>query len=492
MDNSTEESASPAKKQRVLSPVKSEPSPVKTEPGADEKSADKNADHSSVADSSNTSIVTPDQSAEHNNEIATTASSPVKNGTKITDLDEKCLAELMKRLDFSDLLNVANSTKKLCAGACVVYSQRYADKFVKYNGDAISTKVLEIDVTDTTIEINDARSCLKMLRGFGTHITRLRLNFNGIGPRRSHAISQAVTEYCPKTLVELEWLVCPKNAMENSTEKFTKLESLRIVSGYLGEKMTLFTFFFPNLRRLELTNVEVSDRKSIERTLHSVVHLKVNIEKRKGMDFLKSNVKAALNLNPQLTSFSIGANCDVKLLDYISDQLPKLETFEILNPRKKFFDTTEDRVCFRTVKNFSLDIAECKDSFSNIPFRFTQLKRFKLNACYRHRDEWIDFAAQNPRITHLHLLNFHWFYVLNKEQLIKISQSLPRLTDFVLDWRVFSTEAVAQFVEQCDKLKKMRLSMRTRPERAAIYAEIGQGWDIDIDEHFMTMERNNN
>lgn len=252
----------------------------------------------------------------------------------------------------------------------------------------------------------------------------------------------------------------------------------------------MFTFFFPNLRCLELISVEVTDRKCIERTLHSVLHLKLNIEKRKGMDFLKSNIKNALNLNPQLTSLSIGSNCDVKLLDYINDQLPKLETLEISNPRNKFFDSKEDRVWFETVKNFSLDITESKDSFTNIPFGFTRLKRFKLNACYRHRDEWIDFASENPQITHLHLLNFHWFYVVSKEQLMKIAQSMPRLRELFLDWRIFSTDAVAMFVEQCDKLKKMRLSMRTRPERAAIYAEIGREWDIDIDEHFMTMERN--
>lgn len=479
MSDSAEEDVSPPKKGR-------DSSPIKAEPCTDDISVE--SDEYSIED--DTITVDGDKIALNNNESVDQISSTSKCVKKIIDLNENCLVKIMKHFEFIDLLNVANSTKKLRNAACEVYSQQYAQKFVKYNGDAINSKGLEIDVTDSTIEINDARSCLKMLRGFGSIITRLRLNFNGIGSRRSRAISQAVNEYCPETLIELEWLLCPKNSMENARDKFTKLESLRIVSGFLGDKMSMFTFFFPNLRRLELCSVEVTNRKCIERTFHSVTHLKLNIEKRKGMDFLKSNVKAALNFNPQLTSFSIGLNCDVKLLSYINDQLPKLETFEIMNPRNKFFDSKEDSVCFRTVKNFSLDIAECKDTFTNIPFKFTRLKRFKLNACYRHRDELIDFAVQNSRITHLHLLNFHWFYVLNEKQLMKVATSLPKLTELVLDWRISLTETVIRFVEQCDQLKKMRLSMRIRPERAAIYAEIGKEWDIDIDEHFLTMERN--
>ena len=83
-----------------------------------------------------------------NSETVATASSGMENSIKIIDLNETCLVEIMKRLEFPDLLNIANSTKKLCDGACVVYSERYANKSVKYNGDAIQTKGLEIDVSN--------------------------------------------------------------------------------------------------------------------------------------------------------------------------------------------------------------------------------------------------------------------------------------------------------------------------------------------------------
>lgn len=141
------------KRRRVSLPDKVEPClRVKTEselvengPSVDKSTSNKSAGDSSDVEASNTYYSTLNESAVNN--IAT-ASSSVANSVNICDLNEKCLVEIMKRLEFPDLLNMANSTKKLCAGACVLYSERYANKSVKYNGDAINTKGLEIDVSD--------------------------------------------------------------------------------------------------------------------------------------------------------------------------------------------------------------------------------------------------------------------------------------------------------------------------------------------------------
>lgn len=412
-----------------------------------------------------------------------------KEATKITDLNEKCLKHIFSQLEFSDLLNVANSTKQLREAAGEIYTARYGDRLVRYNGDAMTRKGLETDVTDAAIIINDGRSCLKMLRGFGALFTRLKLNFNRIGQKRSQAIAQTLNEYCPKTLIELEWHYCPVKSMNHAIGKFIKLTSLRIVSGFVGLKMGQFTHLFPQLQRLELVDVEVAERKCVERTFHGLRHLKLSIESRKGTDFLKSNVKAALDLNPQLTSFSIIYGCDLKLLSYINDKLPLLETLEIQNARNKFYSSAEPIVVFNRVKNLTLDLVDSKDSFTNIPFAFRCLRKFTLNACARYRDEWVDFAVQNQRLVELKLLNFHWFYVMKPEQLMKIA-GMPRLSTLILDWRVDSSKSVTQFMDACQSLHELRLSMRTRPERAAICAEVGKEWQTDIDEHFLSFKRN--
>lgn len=405
----------------------------------------------------------------------------------INDLNENCLNNILSRLDFMDLLNASNAAKKIRSAAQEIYNQNYAEKVVKYNGDTMGLDGSEIEITSDTIEVNKSRTCLKMLLGFGSCVEKIYLNFTEIGARRIQAISDYLCEHCASTLVDLEWHCCPKNALDQS-KPFTKLQILRIISGHLGSKMSQFNRKFPNLRRLELVGVEVEDRKCIEATFKNLQHLKIGIEKRKGVDFLKINVKTALKFNPLLRSFSIFNGCDVKLLEFINDMLPRLEKLEIQSPRNKFFDDKEDKVRFNLVKSLTLDIAESKDKFTNIPFEFRRLKKFKLNAELKYRNEWIDFVAQNPNLVELQLLNFNWFYVMKEVHLTKIA-GLPKLQRFILEWRVPDTGAICRFIEKCEKLEKFRISMRTLPERAAIFAEIGTGWLLEVDDNFLMLVR---
>lgn len=408
---------------------------------------------------------------------------------KIDFLEQKVLVTIFKNLDFGDLLNVANATKKLRDAARKIYARNHIDKVVKFNGDAVDQNMHGIQVTDTTIEVNKARSCLLMFRAFGAIIEKLILNFNGIGPRRSQAISQTLNVCCAKTLVELEWNACPADAMNDSSERFKNLTNLRMTSGCLGTSMSRFNDIFPALIQLELIDIEVMDRKCIERSFPNVTHLKLSIEPRKKLNFQKTHVKTALRMNPQIRNFSLCSGCEPNLLAFINEQLPLLNTLEIQNPRNRFFDSEEDAICFKNVEQFTLDIVDCKDSFTNIPFSFKRLRKFTLKANCRYNNEWIDFIARNPKINELKLLPHNYFYVVKDRQIMQIAR-LPYLTDLILDWRVDPLDMLFQFLAQCQNLQRMRLIIRTRQERDRFCGKVDGNWDCTIDRHFLTLQRN--
>lgn len=403
---------------------------------------------------------------------------------KIDVLDEKILVKIFQWLDFPDLLHVANATKKLRNAAGQIYNQKYAQKVVKFN---VATIGSNIEQTPTTFEINDARTCLLMFRGFGDSIEKLHLNFNGLGKRRIQAISQALNDYCAKSLNKLDVYILPANAI---TEKFPKLTNLRVNGGVLSAKMTQFNEMFPSLSVLDLSNIQVENRKSIERTFPKLVHLKVHIEMQKGMDFMKSNVKTAIQMNPQLRSLCLGSGCDSKLLPFINRMLPLLSRLEIQEPRNKLFDSDIEPVQFERVRQFTLDIPQCKDSYSNIPFEFDRLEKFHLNVSKPNRDKWINFIEKQKRLIELHLLNFDWFYVVSKVQLAKIA-TLPKLIRLVLDWHVNDPAAFVQLINNCSTLQMVRLTTRTQDERAAICSKLNTGWYMHIDGNILTLQRTN-
>lgn len=404
-------------------------------------------------------------------------------------LDQQILINIFEYLDFIDFVNVANATKQFRNAARIIYIEKYANKEVKFNGDVVNKKGLVINESENTIEINDTRMCLKIFRAFGSNLQELVLNFNGIGPRRSQAISKMLNFCCARTLTKLEWNECPVDAMDASSKKFSKLQHLRMTNGSLGVSMSQFNDIFPALRYLELNHVVVVNRKCIEHTFPNLIHLKVHINiSRKKIDFTASNIKAALTLNPQIRSFSIGSNCEPKLITFINGMLPLLEKLEIQNPRNKFFDSDEDVTTFKCVKYFLLDIIGCNDTFTNIPFKFKRLEQFTLNAS-RYCDKWLDFIAQNRKISELKLLNCNnYFNLMNEMHLMKIA-GLPKLNHFVLDWRIDSSNSLIRFLEKCQCLQSMRLLLRTQTERALLCSKFGRSWDFDIDKHSVMLQR---
>lgn len=402
---------------------------------------------------------------------------------KIDKLSEAALVHIFKWLDFPDLLNVANATKKLRDAAGQIYVEKYAHKLVNFHGIAISAH--SIDETLTTFEINDTRTCLLMFRGFGAFIAKLHFDLDGIGVRRVQAISDAFNEYCAKTLIELELNHAPENV---NIGKCTKLQILRVQNGILGEKLSKFNEQFPMLHVLELSDIKTDHRKCIERTLTKLVRLTVHIEMQKGMDFLKSNVKAAIQLNPQLRSLCIGSGCDAVLVKYINDMLPLLNHLEIQQPRNKLFDSDIETIRFERVRNVTLDIADCKDSFTNIPFQFGRLEKFVLNAAKQHRDKWIDFVAAHSKLLEVHLLNFDWFLVVSKGQFEKIAK-LPKLRRLILDWHTNDATVFVQFLNDCASLQEIRLTTKTQNERKAICSKLNTGWYMHIDRNILTLQR---
>lgn len=401
---------------------------------------------------------------------------------KIDDLSETLLVRIFEWLDFADLLYVANATKKLRDAAGQIHGAKYAHKLVKFHANAIGAK---IDETLTTFQINDTRTCLLMFRAFGNFIGKLHLNLYAIGTRRTQAITDALNEYCAKSLNELELHHVQENVI---IERFPKLTILRVNTGTLGGNLVKFNEMFPMLHVLELSNIQTENRKCIERTFSKLKHLTVHIEMQKGMDFLKSNVKAALQMNPQLRSLCIGSGCDAKLLPYIKDMLPLLNRLKIQQPRNKLFDCAIEPVRFERVRNLTLDIAECKDSFANIPLRFDRLKTFVLNAPKQHRDKWIEFVEKHTKLVELHLLNFDWFYVVSHGQLQKIAK-LPKLTRLVLDWHIHDTAAFVRLMNDCSSLQNIRLTTRTQDERAAICSKLNTDWYMHIDRNILTLQR---
>lgn len=96
----------------------------------------------------------------------------------ITNMNIRYQERFLSDLSLIDLLNVAESNKKFKRAADLIFSTKYANKTVVMNqmiGQVQKTSVRKLYVKQSTLEIDDQKTCLQFLRCFGHFISRVKL-----------------------------------------------------------------------------------------------------------------------------------------------------------------------------------------------------------------------------------------------------------------------------------------------------------------------------
>lgn len=187
--------------------------------------------------------------------------SPVQSlhsNTNITDLTIDCLEEIFEYLDLPDLLNIADSHKRLNKAAAFVYIRRHRKwvvfKFWPSPPDMVINKQF--------ILIKDIDTFHRFLRCFSHSISVLEIiNFksNILCCYKGVCIQsfRYIVEYCAQFLVKLRIRGYCHNIFDIAHKPFTRLVSMSIEYCVLDLNQTLFRKWFPRLRRLNLRNIKI-------------------------------------------------------------------------------------------------------------------------------------------------------------------------------------------------------------------------------------------
>lgn len=131
---------------------------------------------------------------------------------KFTDLNFDCLENVLEYLKLIDLLNVADTSKRLNKAAELVYAQKYGKKKVRF-GDMTDARVSEgdhgIEITGKHININDFKTDLQLMRCVGSVISSIEFLFLknaernlGIREKIEFGLFSYINIYCAEYLKE--------------------------------------------------------------------------------------------------------------------------------------------------------------------------------------------------------------------------------------------------------------------------------------------------
>lgn len=124
-------------------------------------------------------------------------------GLRITDLMIDCLKEVFEYLGLCDLLNVADSNKRLQQAAGFVYDRKYGKKRIFISPNLRCTSQNQnLTVFDHIIRVRSRSvyTSLRFVRCFGHSITHIS---NNCLEKRCFSLICYLNKYCDQSLIEL-------------------------------------------------------------------------------------------------------------------------------------------------------------------------------------------------------------------------------------------------------------------------------------------------
>lgn len=392
---------------------------------------------------------------------------------RITDLNFNCLHQILCYLNFSDLMNVADANVRLKKVACSVFTYKYRDKTFAIHPDRInihSQPMPFISTTNTPLE-----TIGNFFKNFGQSITKLAI-FGSNDEFYSQWIESCVIKFCAKHLMEIFFYSYLNGEMMNELRiPFPLVENVTIIQSCLSHNISKFNSWFPKLKSLKLIDNEVANPLCIENHFPALETLIIWLHGARKNGFSKSNLSETIRLNPnikdlwfQFYSYPNGPDenqIDQDLCRMVAVSIKHLDRF-VWAPDNAPSQNC-DRITFKRVKHFITEAPV-------INFSFRQLEELELRRVRIPINEIIDFICKNRKITKLKItLDFLNLKQASSDQISKISKNLPKLSELILDWRIFPIDDAIKFLWICKSLLKFQL-MNVTERMAQIAHQISQ------------------
>lgn len=228
---------------------------------------------------------------------------------KISDLSDDCLEMILKFLNHSDLLNVADVSKRFTECTKSVYKRKYGYRLIINDSLQHVSSCAPHSSETKCLFVSNLQASLKLLRNFGELIQTLSVTFNKIHNLnkkikvdRYVLLENYIMKYCSQndSLKELKLYNCRRYGFERIEYPFQGLEVFYFDNGYLGTSLSDFNRWFPKLRHLELKRVKPANKNFIQNFSH-LEHLAI-------FDG-GCNIDTAISMNSQLQSINFQCKC---------------------------------------------------------------------------------------------------------------------------------------------------------------------------------------
>lgn len=405
------------------------------------------------------------------------------NKIKFDDLNGDCVTLILEKMDFEDLLNMAQVNQSMHFFAIDVFRRKFSKKkIVIYNyfvdeepekdpGFLIKTLTRlgftekraahsACIVKNESIEImKDLRLSLNLLKYFGIFIQNLKLVI--ANTESNDSLIQFVNKYCSDLLVELELNISQGNAFQYMEKPFKSVEHLylRDFIPNIGIEARPMSQTFPALRTLSLMPIRMIGNY-IDCHLPHLEHLYLDVN-------YCDIIADLLTSNSHVQSIEL-IHATSPFLQNLNAKLPNLHQLAIWD-----IDMTHGKIQFENVKKF---IAKSKlNSPRNIHFPKLQELHINFGAC--HLKEWISFMRNHNHLSHLQLM--YWDFDDKKFEILTENLSnLVEMTVIRFKGKFVGLHSILRFLQKHERLMKINLDACEQEVYEVIRERFEFKWEI--------------
>lgn len=381
---------------------------------------------------------------------------------KIIDMNIDCLEEVMEYLNLPDLLEIADSNKRLRRAACYFFSQKYAKKHFEirtYRNEEESRKVF--NVNNNYITITNTETSLKFLRCFGSLITLLTIRNENCNERCCTEILRYINTYCAKSLVTLSVKIYRKSIFDEIHNVFENVLIVSIESSVLKFNKVMLGEIFPKMKHLKLWANDIKDSMFIETKFPKLEHFNYHPNRNDSSNLEKQNLEMFVCLNPQLETMGLDDYWNPDFISHISKHLHRLVKINVTIPESisnfRYIDVSQFKL--KSVKKFHIFLWEY-DLFRKFAPSFEQLEDFRADGI--SSNDLQKFVEKNQTIIKLTIRNCFRNVNLNEENVFDVAKVLPLLSDLDVsdaNRNGFTTNGAIRFMTKLKTLNKFKFKL---------------------------------
>lgn len=409
----------------------------------------------------------------------------------LTEINIDCLESIFDRLNFIDLLNIADTSSSLKGAAELVFARKYGKQKFWLDLDH-HCSIPTLCEQQNVIKISDSKTCLQILRCFGEKICNLHLIGDKFIPstrEMNHIIRllDYVKKFCRKSVKKITFEKFSAIVLSHINDEFSNVEKVHFKYCCVEKTLNHFNRLFPSARSLELLWTDVGGTK-----LHipNLEELEINIPISLNR-FQMENIKAIVESNQQLKCLKIYIGWDREFLQNISKQLKSVNSLEIgytFNDLHQFDDKV---IHFNSVHHFTLR-SNGPAVAPKIIFSFDLLEEFTLETNCWWNEENISLVSMHKSITKLIIKSEDSAFrvTVNESIAMKMANALPALREIHIGYKEFSANEAIHLLNEFKLMEKLCFKLDKRVEFDGLVRRTGQKWQAKIDErNFIQMER---